>query len=89
MRTVMTTNCFNINSEWQVTVEYESDITICTASGNVNNDESIDVLDIVAIVNFIIGTSSFNSDQECEADINIDGNIDVLDLIHLVQIIIE
>ena len=55
----------------------------CLISGDVNNDEEVNVLDVVQVVNCILD----NSCSGCD-DINMDGNIDVLDIVSLVNIII-
>ncbi len=55
--------------------------------GDVNTDGSVDVLDIVMIVNFIMGQTIPNDDQQCAADANEDGAIDVLDIVQIVNMI--
>ena len=52
--------------------------------GDVNSDGIINVLDIVVVVNIILGMDEFN----ILADINSDGNIDVLDIVHIVNLIL-
>ena len=51
----------------------------CTA-GDVNADGTINVLDIVTMVNFVMGTSSPSADEVCAADVNSDGTINVLEI---------
>ena len=58
----------------------------CTA-GDVNADGGIDVLDIVTVVNFIMGVTTPSDDQFCAADFNEDGGIDVLDIVNIVNVI--
>jgi len=58
----------------------------CNA-GDVNGDGGIDVLDIVTVVNFIMGTTTPDDDQFCAADFNEDGGIDVLDIVNIVNVI--
>ena len=75
----------DINSEWQVTVEYESDITIvtstgCTADGNVNGDGGVNILDVVQIVSYVLGTLDFSDSQICSADLNGDDVVNILGL---------
>ncbi len=53
--------------------------------GDVNNDESIDVLDIVIVVNMIIGSESPNFST---ADFNSDGLINVQDVILLINLVL-
>ena len=55
----------------------------CSA-GDLNNDGSIDVLDIVGIVDVIIGAADFNA---C-GDLNSDGELSVLDIVGIVDIIV-
>ena len=57
--------------------------------GDVNNDDTINILDIVLIVNFIL---DINEPDECSSyvsDFNNDGLINILDVIQLVNIILE
>ena len=68
----------------------EEDNSYCEDSqilpGDVNLDEAVDVLDIVAIVSYILSGNPL----PCEpcADVNQDGLIDILDIVILVPIII-
>ncbi len=59
----------------------------CTL-GDVNGDSSIDVLDVVQVVNFVLGGSTPTDEQSCAADMNEDGSIDVLDVVQMVGQII-
>ena len=84
----------DINSEWQITVEYESDIIVldgdgCIADGDINNDLVINVIDIVQVVNIILGSSDPDSTQICAVDMNADGIINVVDIIMIINIILE
>ncbi len=56
--------------------------------GDANNDKAVDVADVVAIVNYILGEpdAGFN---EAAADVNGDGKIDVDDVVAVVNIILE
>jgi len=56
--------------------------------GDANCDETVDVLDVVAIVNYIMGA---NPDPFCfeNADVNQDGVIDVLDVVSTTAIIMD
>ena len=58
-------------------------------NGDVNIDGNVDVLDVVQVVNFIIGNSAPDDAQGCAADMNEDGNIDVLDVVQMVNMIIN
>ena len=61
----------------------------CTASGDINDDSVINVLDIIQLVNAIIGTTELTETQSCQADLNQDSILNVLDIISLVNIIIN
>ncbi len=58
----------------------------CTA-GDVNADGLINVLDVVTVVNFIMGVATPDDDQECASDYNEDGLINVLDVVNIVNVI--
>ena len=57
--------------------------------GDINNDGSVDVLDIVRMVNIIIGNDPVPTPSELLAsDLNNDDDINVLDVVILVNIIL-
>jgi hypothetical protein len=53
--------------------------------GDINFDESVDVLDVVLLVNMILGSESMNFGT---ADLNSDGSINVQDVILVINIIL-
>ena len=55
--------------------------------GDVNHDGTIDVNDVMAIVNHILGMSIANFDEEA-ADFNQDGTINVMDVMDVVLVIL-
>ena len=55
-------------------------------TGDVNNDESVDVLDAVLVINMILGTEPLNY---ATADLNADNQINVQDIILLINIILD
>ena len=57
--------------------------------GDINQDDNIDVLDVVTMVSFILGTETPTDDEHNMADTNLDGNIDVLDVVVIVNIILN
>ncbi len=58
--------------------------------GDINFDGNVDVLDVVRMVNIIIGNDPPPSPAELQAsDLNNDGSIDVLDIVNLVNIILD
>ena len=60
----------------------------CVA-GDINNDGIYNVLDVVALVNFVIDSSGITSSELCAADLNSDGIINVLDIVSLVNLVIS
>ena len=56
--------------------------------GDVNGDKEIDISDVVAMVNHILGSTSSTSFKPQAADINKDSNIDISDVVSLVNIIL-
>jgi hypothetical protein len=57
--------------------------------GDINGDFIVNVLDIVSIVNYVLGNVAFNEDQLISADLTQDGGINILDVVALVNIIIN
>ena len=55
--------------------------------GDANADGTINVLDIVTIVNFIMGADTPTDTESCASDANADGSINVLDIVSIVNII--
>ena len=57
--------------------------------GDVNYDGELNILDIVKVVNYILGTYDFTEMQYSLADMNLDEVIDILDLILLANAILN
>ena len=56
--------------------------------GDVNNDGTIDVTDIIRAVNIIVNSGFAATDEEiCAADVNGDGSVNVLDILVIVNLI--
>ena len=55
---------------------------------DVNQDGSVDVLDIVVTIGIILGTAEVTPEQQCAADVNEDGGIDVLDIVTIISYIL-
>ena len=53
--------------------------------GDVNNNGSVDISDVVELVNIILNSQSGNP----RADVNEDGNVDISDVVELVNIILQ
>jgi hypothetical protein len=54
--------------------------------GDLNGDDSINVLDVITLVNYILSSETFDLEG---ADLNNDGYVNVLDVITLVNIILN
>ena len=64
---------------------YTNDSECNTSLGDVNGDNSIDILDVVLAVNIVLGTAGFSQ----AADMNDDGIVNVLDVIQLINLILS
>ena len=56
---------------------------------DVNQDMIINVVDVVAIVNYITGTQTLNSCEFFSADVNGDGIVNVVDIVAVVNTILS
>jgi len=57
-------------------------------NGDVNMDGQINVLDIVSVVNYVLGLGDLTDYQSQLADMNSDGTVNILDIISIVNLII-
>lgn len=57
--------------------------------GDINTDFIIDILDVVNIVNFIMGNSEPTFEQQYLGDLNQDGLINIQDIILIINIILS
>ncbi len=90
-------NVFEVNELGEVQWTYEGDIGTARAikysydyfspqiTGDINEDSEINILDVVILVNIILGSDSSYGDT----DINNDGSTDILDVVLLINIILE
>ena len=60
----------------------------CTSNGDVNSDNILNILDIVSIIQFILGESEFNTLQICISDVNNDDLANILDIVIIVNLIL-
>ena len=56
--------------------------------GDINQDSVIDILDVVLIINFILGQENPNTIEEIASDLNSDGIINIQDVILILNIIL-
>ena len=67
-----------------ITIQFSDNLLM----GDINFDQTIDVLDVILCVNIALGTGTPSQDQILVADLNYDGSVNVLDVVSLVQLII-
>ena len=56
---------------------------------DINADGTVNVVDIVAVVNIILGALNPSEEQSCAADVNQDGTINVVDIVSIVNSILN
>ena len=66
---------------------FVSSLPIDGIAGDVNSDNLVDILDLVMIVNCIVGSCQIVDDSI--ADFNSDGSINILDIVSLANFILE
>jgi len=76
-----------IDTAWMLSVIEELLSENCSdwQLGDLNNDGIINVLDIVNLINYILGVISPNDCQHLVSDINGDSNLDILDIVLIVN----
>ena len=57
--------------------------------GDVNSDDLIDILDLVIVMNYILGATDLTMTQTLASDLNEDGIINIQDIIILINIILN
>ena len=57
--------------------------------GDVNEDSVLNILDIVIVVNYILGNDTPTSSEFAAADLNGDGTLNILDIVTLTNLILE
>ncbi|MBC8310843.1 MAG: T9SS type A sorting domain-containing protein [Candidatus Marinimicrobia bacterium] len=87
-----TTYCYTVSALYEEYQSYQTaEVCVTTegtpfTDGDVNTDEQINVLDIVMLVNMILGSETPNYEL---GDLNDDGNLNVLDIILIINIILD
>ena len=81
----------NINTNIQESVQIPIYMTVGDSlmSGDVNGDQALNVLDIVQIVSYVLGSAEFTDSQVIAADVNGDNTVNVLDIVTLVNLILS
>ena len=57
--------------------------------GDINQDETVDVLDVIMCVAIILENITPNEYENMASDMNLDGDINVQDVIYLVNLILS
>ena len=78
-----------IDFEWMIYVIDELILSNSYTLGDINSDGSIDILDIVLVVNIILGVLDPTDIQQGASDINSDGVVNILDVVQIVNIILS
>ena len=78
-------NNFNQSFITDTVIELISNIPEDTILGDINQDLSVDILDVVILVNYILTSNGSELDG---SDINLDGDVNVLDVVTLVNMIL-
>jgi hypothetical protein len=71
----------------EVHIDFD-EIDDCAANGDVTLDGTVNILDVVNLVQAILGQSSLTDNQTCNADINGDTVVNILDVVAIVQSIL-
>jgi len=72
-----------------INFEYGDDDCPSDISGDVNGDGQLNVIDIINVVNYLLGVLEFDDCQINNADVNNDGGINILDVVNIVNIILN
>ncbi len=81
---LIVTNIYGIESEPHTeTVQLQSSMP-----GDINNDSILNVLDIVLVVNFVLGYDTPSASEFSSADLNSDGILNILDVVTLANLIL-
>ena len=78
-----------IDTEWMLYVLNDLLGSFDGIVGDINQDDVINILDVVSLINFILGVNTPNEYEQLAADLNQDLNINVLDVVILVNTILS
>ena len=53
--------------------------------GDVTSDGAIDIIDVIRVVNIILGIHTPDEDELCRADVTYDGEVNILDVVGIVN----
>ena len=79
------TNIYGMESEPHIEmVQLQSNMP-----GDVNFDSVLNILDVVIVVNYVLGSDTPTSSEFAAADLNGDGALNILDIVTLTNLILE
>ena len=78
-----------IDTEWMLSVINDLLFSDNTLPGDINEDSIVNILDIVSMLNYILGVDAPTDSQFNSSDMNQDGLLNVLDVVLLVNIILN
>ena len=78
-----------IDTEWMLSIIYDLMDNTNGIIGDINQDYVINVLDIINLINFILGTEIPDNNQITLSDLNSDEIVNILDVVMLVNLILN
>jgi len=78
-----------IDTEWMLSVIYDLLNTTNGLVGDINQDNILNILDIISLINFILGSEIPSTDETMLSDLNQDEIINILDVVMLVNLILN
>ena len=78
-----------IDTEWMLYVLGQLLNTFDGSLGDINQDQLINILDIVSLINIILGESNPSDYESWSSDLNSDSTINILDVVILVNAILS
>jgi len=78
-----------IDTEWMLSIIYDLIDNTNGIIGDINQDYVINVLDIINLINFILGTEIPDNNQITLSDLNSDEIVNILDVVMLVNLILN
>ena len=65
------------------------DTSLCPPPGDINQDETVDIVDVIFVIQIILEIYLPNLVEELSADYNYDGSIDIVDVVMMVNLILS
>jgi len=77
-----------IDTEWMLSVIYDL-LYVNNNQGDINQDSLVNVLDVISLINFILGFQIPSELESSYSDLNSDNLINILDVVMLVNLILD